>query len=67
MIFCLLRRLAARCALAESYERLDRIEDAIRCYLRAEGNRDREGIALLRLAKLHARLAGAANRDKVHE
>ena len=35
-----------RCALAESYERIDKIEEAIKCYLRAEGNRDREGIAL---------------------
>jgi hypothetical protein len=94
-----------RCALAESYERIDKIEEAIKCYLRAEGNRDREGIALRystllcaswdtcakrldsryltcsirvfllcppsvfssKLAKLHAQLPGAANRDKAAE
>jgi anaphase-promoting complex subunit 8 len=55
------------CALAESFEKLDRIDDAIKCYLRAEGNQDREGIALLRLAKLHAQLSGFENRDKAAE
>lgn len=44
------------CAMAESYERLGRIEDAIKCYLRAEGNQDREGIALNKLAKLYKKM-----------
>jgi anaphase-promoting complex subunit 8 len=42
------------CAMADAYERLHRIEDAIKCYLRAEGNRDQMGIALSKLAKLYA-------------
>ncbi len=53
------------CAMAESYERLHRIDDAIKCYLRAEGNGDGEGQALFKLAKLHAQLTGSANQQKV--
>lgn len=41
------------CAVANSYEKLDRSEDAIKCYLRAEGNQDGEGIALYSLANLY--------------
>jgi anaphase-promoting complex subunit 8 len=48
------------CALAESYERVDRVADAIRCYLRAESNQDIEDIALMKLAKLYARLGRAS-------
>jgi hypothetical protein len=44
------------CAMAESYEKLSRTEDAVKCYLRAEGNEDREGIALNKLAKLYNKL-----------
>eukprot|EP00808_Paulinella_micropora_P028973 g4442.t1 len=46
------------CAMAECYERLTppRLEDAINCYLRAEGNNDREGIALGKLANLYMKL-----------
>lgn len=43
-------------AMAETYERLSRIEDAIKCYLRAEGNKDPEGSALSKLAKLYNKL-----------
>ena len=53
------------CALAECYERLSRPQDAIRCYLRADNHQDREGLALTKLAKLHAQLDGPANQIKV--
>ena len=43
--------------MAESYERLGRLHDAIRCFLRADSSSDREGLALFKLAKLHAQLA----------
>ena len=43
--------------MAESYERLGRLHDAIRCFLRADASSDREGLALFKLAKLHAQLA----------
>lgn len=44
------------CAMAETYERLNRTQDAIKCYLRAEGNQDREGIAVHKLARLYSSL-----------
>ncbi len=39
-------------ALGNAFECLSRFSDAIRCYLRAEGNGDNEGVSLLRLARL---------------
>ncbi|KMS64828.1 hypothetical protein BVRB_042250, partial [Beta vulgaris subsp. vulgaris] len=42
------------------YEKLDLIDDAIRCFRRAEANDDREGVAVAKLAKLYA----AANETK---
>jgi len=44
------------CAMGQCYENdhLDMKEAAIRCYNRAVENNDREGIALSKLAKLHA-------------
>ena len=33
-----------------------RAQDAVKCYLRAEANGDKEGIALLELARLYAGL-----------
>mgnify|MGYP003881369989 CR=1 FL=1 len=42
------------CAMAECFEKMDRPEDAIKCYLRAEGNTDREGLALGKLARLYS-------------
>ena len=42
------------CALAGCYAHLDRTEEAVRCYSRAEVHGDREGIAAMRLAQLHA-------------
>jgi len=42
------------CALAGCYAHLDRAEEAVRCYSRAEIHGDREGIAAMRLAQLHA-------------
>jgi anaphase-promoting complex subunit 8 len=44
------------CAMAESYVRVGRTDDAIKCYLRAEGNGDREGTALFKLALLYRQL-----------
>eukprot|EP01083_Nonionella_stella_P070814 189682_1 len=54
---CLLRPYDSRmwCGMASCYEKLDRSEEAIKCFLRAEGNSDDEGIALFRLAKLYAK------------
>lgn len=46
------------CALAGCYSHLDRTEEAIRCYLRAEVHGDREGIAAQKLAKLYAENLG---------
>ncbi len=42
--------------MAITYELLDQIQDAIRCYERAEYNKDREGIALNKLGKLYSTL-----------
>ena len=44
------------CAIGECYEseQLGRADAAVRCYRRALANDDREGIALAKLAKLHA-------------
>ncbi|KAK3239275.1 anaphase-promoting complex component apc8 [Cymbomonas tetramitiformis] len=46
------------CAMGQCYEheQLNMDEAAIRCYRRAVDNNDREGIALHKLAKLHAKL-----------
>eukprot|EP00276_Gloeochaete_wittrockiana_P012349 CAMPEP_0184374476 /NCGR_PEP_ID=MMETSP1089-20130417/165045_1 /TAXON_ID=38269 ORGANISM="Gloeochaete wittrockiana, Strain SAG46.84" /NCGR_SAMPLE_ID=MMETSP1089 /ASSEMBLY_ACC=CAM_ASM_000445 /LENGTH=565 /DNA_ID=CAMNT_0026717491 /DNA_START=2202 /DNA_END=3899 /DNA_ORIENTATION=- len=44
------------CAMAECYSKLARFNEAIKCYERAEGNSDREGIALLKLARLYKQL-----------
>ena len=52
---------------AESYDRLDRVEDAIKCFLRAEGNQDREGIALAKLAKLYGKLGDKDMGAKYYE
>ncbi|EGG23458.1 anaphase promoting complex subunit 8 [Cavenderia fasciculata] len=41
------------CAVGGCYETLQRIQDAIRCYERAEENFDRENVALSKLAKLY--------------
>ena len=42
------------CAMAKCYETLPNKQDeAIKCYERAECNKDREGIALNALAKLY--------------
>lgn len=40
------------CALAGCYEKLHRVQEAIKCYKRAECHNDREGIAAQRLATL---------------
>ena len=39
-------------AIAGTYEELDMKEEAIKCYKKAEANGDREGIALIKLARL---------------
>jgi len=41
------------CATGSCYESLNKIPEAIKCFERAEGNSDREGIALNKLANLH--------------
>jgi anaphase-promoting complex subunit 8 len=41
------------CAMAGCYEALDRKAEAIKCYERAESNKDREHIALSKLAFLY--------------
>ena len=64
-VYVLLCHIRMWCAMAESYEKLERVEDAIKCYLRAEGNQDREGIALTRLARLYQKLGGTENLDRV--
>jgi anaphase-promoting complex subunit 8 len=38
-------------ALGETYEKLDKIQDALKCYYKARNVGDVEGTALLRLAK----------------
>ena len=48
------------CAMADAYEKLSLIDDAIRCFRRAEAYDDREGVAIAKLAKLYA----AANEMK---
>jgi len=42
--------------MAGCYENLNRIQEAIKCYERAESNQDKEGIALNKLAKLYKEL-----------
>jgi anaphase-promoting complex subunit 8 len=46
------------CAIGQCYEseQLGRADAAVRCYRRALANDDREGIALAKLAKLHANM-----------
>jgi anaphase-promoting complex subunit 8 len=38
-------------ALGETYEKLDKVPDALKCYYKARSVGDIEGSALLRLAK----------------
>jgi anaphase-promoting complex subunit 8 len=38
-------------ALGETYEKLDKIQDALKCYYKARSVGDIEGTALLKLAK----------------
>jgi anaphase-promoting complex subunit 8 len=38
-------------ALGETYEKLDKIQNAVKCYYKARNVGDVEGTALLRLAK----------------
>ena len=40
------------CALAQSYTNINMDDNAIKCYLRADGNNDKEGVAVYKLAKL---------------
>lgn len=40
------------CAMAGCYKLLNRKQEAIKCYQRAESNHDREGIAYMELARL---------------
>eukprot|EP01126_Amoeba_proteus_P035623 TRINITY_DN3599_c0_g1_i37.p1 TRINITY_DN3599_c0_g1~~TRINITY_DN3599_c0_g1_i37.p1 ORF type:complete len:388 (+),score=57.35 TRINITY_DN3599_c0_g1_i37:513-1676(+) len=51
---CSLRPYDARmwCAMAECYEEIN-THEAIQCYKRAEFNEDKEGVALIRLAKIY--------------
>jgi len=51
---CQLRPYDARmwCAMAECYEKVNNIPEAIKCYKRADCNKDREGVALTKLAQL---------------
>ncbi|ETO24863.1 anaphase promoting complex subunit 8 [Reticulomyxa filosa] len=53
---CKMRPFDARmwCALAQSYEKAGRVEQAIKCYKRAEENEDQENLAVFRLGKLYA-------------
>ena len=44
------------CAMAGCYKLLNRRNDAIKCYQRAEANNDREGIAFVELARLFREL-----------
>ena len=44
------------CALANCYQNLDKKQEAIKCYIRADRHIDREGIALNKLALLHLEL-----------
>lgn len=50
---CALRPYDARmwCAMAECYETVN-VDLAIKCYKRAEANQDKEGLALIRLARV---------------
>lgn len=41
------------CALGNCYKRLDRNEDAIRCFEQAAQYDDHEGVAFLELARLY--------------
>ena len=47
------------CAMAECYEKVGNVEQAIKCYQRAEANNDREGLALKKLAQVRLFLANA--------
>lgn len=48
------------CALGGAYENIDMIQLAIKCFERAEANDDKEGIAVIKLAKLFEK-----SKDKV--
>ena len=54
---CVLRPFDGRmwCAQGNGYEKMGKEEEAVRCYERAMGEEDREGIAVLRLARLWGR------------
>ena len=54
---CVLRPFDARmwCAQGNGYEKMGKEEEAVRCYERAMGEEDREGVAVSRLARLWAR------------
>ncbi|KAF0291802.1 Cell division cycle protein 23 [Amphibalanus amphitrite] len=59
-------------AMGESYEKLDKLQEAKRCYWKAHSIGDIEGVALLRLAKLFERLcepmrAAAAYADYIRD
>uniref|UniRef100_K1PGN6 Cell division cycle protein 23-like protein n=1 Tax=Magallana gigas TaxID=29159 RepID=K1PGN6_MAGGI len=43
-------------ALGESYEKLERLQEAKKCFWKAHVVGDMEGMALIKLAKLHERL-----------
>lgn len=55
------------CAMGEAYERLGREQDAIRCFLKADTNKDKEGMAVGKLAALYASLDGDINQQKAAE
>lgn len=40
------------CAMAECYEMTGNLMEALKCYQRAECNKDREGIALVKMAEV---------------
>jgi len=42
------------CAMGDAYDKLELVDDAIRCFKRAEANDDREGVAIIKLAKLYS-------------
>lgn len=54
------------CAVGQTYQELRRWEEATRCYERAIGCEDHEGLALSKLASLHERMAREAQRDGKH-
>ena len=63
---CVLRPFDARmwCAQGNGYEKMGKEEEAVRCYEKAMGEEDREGVAVFRLARLWGRRGEGAKAAK---